>query len=91
MRVNLGGAELKPRLPISAHDLYAWSLKRIENIDRDEKNTPELRRAVRFRDALMVGVLIATTLRLRTFIAIDIEKHLTCPQARSFSALVGRT
>ena len=41
MRANLGGAELKPRLPISAHDLYTWALKRIENIDRDEKNAPD--------------------------------------------------
>ena len=82
MRINVGEAELKPRLPISAHDLYAWSLKRIENIDRDEKSTPELRRAARFRDALMVGVLIATTFELRTFIAIDIEKHLSMPPGK---------
>ena len=54
----------------------------MENIDRDEKNSPELWRAARFRDALMVGSLIATTLRLRTFIAIDIEKHLDAPPGK---------
>lgn len=77
MRTNVGGAELKPRLPISAHVIYTWALKRIENIDQDEKNATAPTRARRFRDALMVGVLIATTLRLRTFIAIDVEKHLS--------------
>ena len=82
LRINLGGAELKRRLPISAHDLYTWALKRIENIDRDEKNAPAPWRAARFRDALMVGVLIATTLRLRTFIAIDTEKHLSAPAGK---------
>jgi integrase/recombinase XerD len=30
----------------------------------------------------MVGLLIATTLRLRTFIAIDIEKHLSAPPGK---------
>ena len=82
MRTNLGDAELKPRLPISAHSVFVWALNRMENIDRDEKNSPELWRAARFRDALMVGSLIATTLRLRTFIAIDIEKHLDAPPGK---------
>jgi hypothetical protein len=64
-------------LGVSAHKIFAWALKRIESIDRNENNVPEVWRAARFRDALMVGLLIATTLRLRTFIAIDVEKHLT--------------
>ncbi len=42
----------------------------------DVEDITELRRAALFRDGLMVGLLIATALRLRTFIAIDIEKHL---------------
>jgi integrase/recombinase XerD len=79
MRANLGDTGLKPRLPIRAYEMYSWALKRVDNIDRDEKNAPELWRAARFRDALMIGVLITTTLRLRTFIAIDIEKHLSAP------------
>ena len=36
----------------------------------------EFRRAALFRDALMVGLLIAIPLRLRTFIAIELEHHL---------------
>lgn len=76
MRANLGAGELKPRLAVSAHEIYAWALRRIENIDRTEKKIPEIWRAAHFRDGLMIGVLIATALRLRTFIAIDIEKHL---------------
>ena len=42
----------------------------------DVAGVTELRRAARFRDGLMIGLLIATALRLRTFIAIDVEKHL---------------
>ena len=76
LRVNCTDGELKPRLGVSAHEIFAWALKRIESIDRDENIVPEVWRAARFRDALMVGVLIATTLRLRTFIAIDLEKHV---------------
>jgi integrase/recombinase XerD len=77
LRANCTDGELKPRLGVSAHEIFAWALKRIESIDRNENSVPEVWRAARFRDALMVGLLIATTLRLRTFIAIDVEKHVT--------------
>jgi hypothetical protein len=36
----------------------------------------DLRRATLYRDGLMVGLLIARPLRLRTFIAIELERHL---------------
>ena len=36
----------------------------------------ELRRAMLYRDGLMVGFLIARPLRLRTFIAIELDRHL---------------
>jgi site-specific recombinase XerD len=75
MRGGLEGAELKPRLGIEASDIYAWALKRMANIN-DVEGVSEVRRAALFRDGLMVGLLIATTLRLRTFIAIDLEEHV---------------
>jgi integrase len=75
MRGGLEGEELKPRLGIEAKDIYAWALKRMAHIP-DVDGLTELRRAAVFRDGLMVGLLIATALRLRTFIAIDVEKHL---------------
>ena len=36
----------------------------------------DLRRATLYRDGLMVGLLIARPLRLRTFIAIELDRHL---------------
>ena len=75
MRGGLEGGELKPRLGIEANDIFAWALKRMAGIYEVEGVT-DLRRAALFRDGLMVGLLIATALRLRTFIGIDVEKHL---------------
>jgi integrase len=36
----------------------------------------DLRRATLYRDGLMVGLLIARPLRLRTFIAVELDRHL---------------
>ena len=65
MRANLGESELKPRLPVAAHEIYAWALGRMESMDFEEGDAPAIWRAARFRDALMVGVLIATALTAR--------------------------
>lgn len=75
LEANCNTGELKPRLGISATEIYAWAQTRMREIDRID-GASELRRAVLFRDALMVGVLIAIPLRLRTFIAIELERHL---------------
>ena len=75
LEANCNTGELKPRLGISATEIYAWAQTRMREIDRIG-GASELRRAALFRDALMVGVLIAIPLRLRTFIAIELERHL---------------
>lgn len=75
LRSGLDREELKPRLGIEAKEIFDWALKRMTKIP-DVDGVTDLRRAALFRDGLMVGLLIATALRLRTFISIDIEKHL---------------
>jgi integrase/recombinase XerD len=72
-RCNLG--ELKPRAGITAPQIYKWALTRMRQADAMDGIT-DLRRATLYRDGLMVGVLIARPLRLRTFIAIELKRHL---------------
>jgi integrase/recombinase XerD len=70
---NLG--ELKPRAGITAPQIYDWALTRMQEADAMD-SLADLRRATLYRDGLMVGLLIARPLRLRTFIAIEVERHL---------------
>ena len=66
---------LKPRLSIEARDIFRWSLKRFEEVLTDG-DVSEVLRAVRYRQALMVGTLIACPVRARGFIAITVGIHL---------------
>jgi site-specific recombinase XerD len=72
-RSNLG--ELKPRAGVTASQIYKWALTRMRQADAMDGIT-ELQRATLYRDGLMVGLLIARPLRLRTFIAIELDRHL---------------
>jgi integrase len=72
-RSNLG--ELKPRAGVTAPQIYEWAFTRMRQADAMDGIT-SLRRATLYRDGLMVGLLIARPLRLRTFIAIEVERHL---------------
>ncbi len=70
---NLG--ELKPRAGVTAPQIYQWALARMQHAGAMNGIT-DLRRATLYRDGLMVGLLIARPLRLRTFIAIELDRHL---------------
>ena len=72
-RSNLG--ELKPRAGVAAPQIYQWALMRMRQADAMNDIT-DLQRATLYRDGLMVGILIARPLRLRTFIAVELERHL---------------
>ena len=72
-RSNLG--ELKPRAGVTAPQIYKWALARMRQADAMDGIT-DLRRATLYRDGLMVGLLIARPLRLRTFIAMELDRHL---------------
>jgi integrase/recombinase XerD len=72
-RSNLG--ELKPRAGVTAPQIYKWALTRMRQADAMNSVT-DLQRATLYRDGLMVGLLIARPLRLRTFIAIELGRQL---------------
>lgn len=70
-----GEEGLKPPLPVTASDLLAWSIRRATEVEK-MKDVPLKERALHFRDAIMVGCLIACPVRLRAFTAITLGLHL---------------
>ncbi|MCB1467470.1 MAG: tyrosine-type recombinase/integrase [Rhizobiaceae bacterium] len=70
-----GPSGLKPRLPVSSADVFKWAMGAMGVIDQKEDLTP-LQRASQYRDALMIGLLIARPVRARAFIAIKVGINL---------------
>lgn len=66
---------LKPPLPITARDVFKWSLKRLESI-RNTSSLVTVSEAIDYRDALMVGCLISCPVRARTFIGMTEDEHV---------------
>jgi integrase/recombinase XerD len=75
LRRDSAHRQLKPRLGLSSNDIYGWALSEIESAD-EMFDSGGWERPICFRDGLMVGLLIARPLRLRTFINIAIGQHL---------------
>lgn len=73
---------LKPNPGVDAMQVFDWACKQMQAAD-GESGPVDLNRAVRFRDGLMVGTLISTPLRRRTFLTIRIGEHLQ-PTATGF-------
>jgi hypothetical protein len=68
-------SELKPAPAVSASDVYNAGLTAMRATS-DAPELPDRERAIRFRDGLILSLLIARPLRLRTFLNIDIERNL---------------
>lgn len=67
--------ELKPPIPISAADIFSWSLDRLASLERNP--FPDvLEHAMRYREGLMTGFLIARPVRSRSLLAMNIGDHL---------------
>ncbi len=66
---------LKPPLPITAREIFKWSLKRLESL-RDTSSLITVSKAIQYRDALMVGCLISCPVRARTFIGMTEDEHV---------------
>lgn len=66
---------LKPRIPLSASDVFQWSLSQLNQVENDP-DLDELERAMRFRQALMVGLLITRPVRARAFSGMKVGCHL---------------
>jgi integrase len=75
LRANSNLGELRPRAGVIAPEIYDWALTWMRQADAMDSIT-DIRRATLYRDGLMVGLLIARPLRLRTFIAIELGRHL---------------
>lgn len=59
----------------SARDVYDWGCRQMRAAEKAESLHPR-RRAGRFRDGLMIALLVARPLRRRNFAGIKINRHL---------------
>lgn len=66
---------LKPHPGVDAVKIFDWARTRLASVDA-EVGPIDRDRAVRYRDGLIVGLLISTPVRSRTFLAIAIGDHL---------------
>lgn len=66
---------LKPHPGVDAMQVFDWAQSRLSAVEA-ESGSVDLDRAVRYRDGLMVGLLISAPVRARTFVAIAVGQHL---------------
>ena len=69
------GQTLPPPAPITASEIFGWSLARMSEVS-DDNSLSDFRRAIRFRQALMIGLLISRPVRRRAFMSITVSEHL---------------
>ena len=75
LRLELGSGDLKPMPSIAASDIFRWSLRRIGEVDADLALT-DVQRAIGFRWALLIGILISCPVRRRAFLAMTVTGHV---------------
>lgn len=61
---------------ITAGEIFEWSVGRMADLQAQE-DILDLRKAIWFRQALMIGFLISRPLRRRSLLAMDTDRHLT--------------
>ena len=66
---------LPPPLGITAGRIFRWAVDRLAEIDADAE-LPPLMQAIAYRQALMIGFLIARPVRRRALLAMAAEAHL---------------
>lgn len=66
---------LKVRIPLTAGQIFDWSLRRLAEVQSDPALS-EKKRAIHFRDALLIGFLIARPVRKGALLAMDVDRHL---------------
>lgn len=64
LRLGMDDSALAARAPISAFDIFEWSLGRLKEVESLDYVT-DFKRAIQFREALMIGFLIARPVRRR--------------------------
>lgn len=75
LRLELGSGDLKPMPSIAASDIFRWSLRRMVDVDADQALT-DVQRAIGFRWALLIGILISCPVRRRAFLAMTVTDHV---------------
>lgn len=75
LRKQCRHGELKRQAGVSASDLYEWGVDRMNSVEADEP-LPAKERAIQYRQGLIVALLIARPVRLRTFLGLRIGKGL---------------
>ena len=73
--------------PITAAEIFKWSLSRIKEVTSDD-DLSLLRQAIHFRQALMIGFLIARPVRRRTLLGMQIDRQIQA-SARGFELRFG--
>ena len=66
---------LPPRAPITVQEIFEWSRARLKDVEANNDIT-DLRRAIWFRQALMIGILAARPVRRRSLLAMTVDRHL---------------
>lgn len=66
---------LGPRPPVTARQVHEWAIAERARAEGADRLSP-MARAVAFRDGLMVDLLIQRPLRLRSFICLDLDRHV---------------
>lgn len=79
--------EIKPRAAVSARELYEWGLQRMAKVEADTSISPKAR-AVRYREGLLVALLISRPIRLRPLLALKVGGSLTRTHS-GFSLSIG--
>lgn len=83
LRLRADAASLPEAHGVTAQSIWSWSIGRLVELEQDAMLSPELR-AIRFRQALMIGFLIARPYRRRALLGMKIDTHLRA-QGESFS------
>lgn len=73
--VEANSHSLPPPLKITAAEIFQWSLGRLEEVHQADGLSAK-RRAVRYRQALMIGFLISRPVRRRALLAMDTQNHV---------------
>ena len=66
----------RPAPPVSARQIYAAGLQLIEAATSHATNQKAVPQALKFRDGLMLALLIARPLRRRNFVNLEVGNHL---------------
>lgn len=75
LKARHGSGELKPRPALSAGEISQWARRRLKRLS-DSTGMDPMRRAIDFRDAFMIGLLIARPVRARAYVGIRLGLQL---------------